>query len=134
MAAKKYDFSIEQGTSFRLAITYKDKNKNIIDISDYCARLIWTTDTGATQVFTTENTDISLYSFTIDGTNGQILLMLPASITNSFNFSIAKYDLELRSNSDLYTGGGKEVSRLLYGTATLIRRNSRGTLEIACGS
>lgn len=38
MAASKYDFSIEQGTSFRLAITYKDKDKNPIDITNYCAR------------------------------------------------------------------------------------------------
>lgn len=134
MAAKKYDFSIEQGTSFRLALIYKDKNKNIIDISNYCARLIWTTDTGITQVFTTDNTDPSLYNFSIDGTEGKIILMLPASITNSFNFAIAKYDLELRSDSDLYTGGGKEVSRLLYGTVTLIRRHSRDTSVVSCNT
>jgi hypothetical protein len=134
MAAKKYDFSIEQGTSFKIAITYKDKNKNTIDISNYCARLIWTTDTGITQVFTTDNTDPSLYSFSIDGLNGKITLMLPASITNSFNFAVAKYDLELRSDADLYTGGGKEVSRLLYGTATLIKRNSKETSNLSCNT
>ena len=67
MAATKYDFSIEQGTSFRLAITYKDSSKNPIDITDYCARLVWVTNTGQTQVFSTENTDFSLYKFTVGG-------------------------------------------------------------------
>ena len=132
MAATKYDFSIEQGTSFRLAITYKDKNKNPIDITGYCARLVWITNTGQTQVFSTENTDATLYKFTIGGVNGQIILMLPASITNTFDFNLAKYDLELRSDTDLYVGGGKEISRLLYGTVTLIKRNSKVTSEIDC--
>jgi hypothetical protein len=105
MSAQKYDFPIEQGTSFRLALTYKDKDGNIVDLTDWCARLIWQTNTGVTQVFTTENTDLSLYSFTIDGSNGKLIFLLPASITNSFNFSLAKYDLELRSPEDLYEGG-----------------------------
>lgn len=132
MAATEYNFSIEQGTSFRLSITYKDKNKNIIDITDYCARLIWTTNTGVNQVFSTENSDLSLYSFHIDGINGKITLLLPASTTNNFNFTTAKYDLELMSDIDLYTGGGKEVSRLLYGTVSIVRRNSKSSTELNC--
>lgn len=132
MTASKYDFSIEQGTSFRLAITYKDKDKNPIDITNYCARLIWTTNTGNTQVFTTENTDPSLYHFSINGPTGQIMLMLPASITNNLDFSVAKYDLEIKSDTDLYTGGGKEVARLLYGTVNLIKRNSKSSTGVNC--
>jgi hypothetical protein len=132
MAATKYDFSIEQGTSFRIAITYKDKNKNPIDITGYCARLMWVTNTGQTQVLSTENTDPTLYRFTVGGTDGQIVLMLPASITNTFDFNLARYDLELRSDTDLYVGGGKEISRLLYGTISLVKRNSKITSEINC--
>jgi hypothetical protein len=132
MAATKYDFSIEQGTSFRLAITYKNSSKNPIDITGYCARLVWITNTGQTQVFSTENTDLSLYKFTVGGVNGQIILMLPASITNTFDFNLAKYDLELRSDTDLYIGGGKEIARLLYGTITIVKRNSKTTSEIEC--
>jgi hypothetical protein len=132
MAATKYDFSIEQGTSFRMSITYQDSNKQPIDITNYCARLVWTTDTGVVQVFSSDNTDFSLYKFTIDGSIGKIILMLPASITNSFNFGTAKYDLELKSDEDLYVGGGKQIARLLYGKVTLIKRNSRDTTEIIC--
>lgn len=132
MAATKYDFSIEQGTSFRLSITYRDSNKQPININNYCARLVWTTDTGVTQVFSSDNLDFTLYKFTIDGSLGKLTLMLPASITNSFNFGTAKYDLELKSDEDLYEGGGKQIARLLYGKVTLIKRNSRDTTEINC--
>jgi hypothetical protein len=132
MAATKYDFSIEQGVSFRISITYQDSNKDPVNISNYCARLVWTTDTGVIQVFSSDNLDFALYKFVIDGDIGRIRLMLPASITNSFNFGTAKYDLELKSDEDLYEGGGKKTARLLYGKVTLIKRNSRDTAEISC--
>ena len=132
MAASQYDFPIEQGSSFRFSLVYKDKDKNPIDITDYCARLTWTTNSGATQVFTTENTDLSLYNFSIDGPQGKIMLLLPASITNSLNFSSAKYDLELQSTEDLYAGGGKEITRILFGTINIIKRNSQISTIASC--
>ena len=39
MAASQYDFSIEQGTSFKLSLIYKDADNNPINISGYCAKL-----------------------------------------------------------------------------------------------
>jgi hypothetical protein len=132
MPATKYDFSVEQGTSFRMSITYQDSNKQPVDITNYCVRLIWTTDTGIKQVFSSDNTDYTLYKLTIDGPNGKITLMLPSSTTNSFNFGYAKYDLELRSDQDLYEGGGKQLARLLYGKVSLIKRNSMDNTEINC--
>jgi hypothetical protein len=132
MAASKYDFTIEQGSSFRLALVYKDKNNNIVDITDWCARLTWTTDSGVTQIFTTENSDPTLYSFSIDGINGKITLLIPANTTNSFGFNMAKYDLELQSDDDLYTGGGKQVIRILYGTASIQKRFSRSSDAFEC--
>lgn len=132
MAASKYDFSIEQGSSFKLSLIYKDSDKNIIDITNWCARLTWRTNNGGTQIFTTENTDTSLYSFIIDGINGKITLLLPSNITNSFNFLTAKYDLELQSPDDLYAGGGKYTTRLLYGTINLIKRFSQSGQSLDC--
>lgn len=132
MSATKHDFPIEQGSSFRLQLIYKDQNNNPIDLTDYCARLTWTTNSGETSIFTTENMDLSLYSFTIDGPNGTLILMLPASKTNVLNFDIAQYDLEIQSDVDLYTGGGKEVIRLLYGTITLIKRYSQTNTLLQC--
>ena len=77
MAASKYDFSIEQGTSFKLSLIYKDSTGNPVDLSDWCARLAWTTNTKAKQTFSSDNADHSVYKFIIDGPSGQLTLMLP---------------------------------------------------------
>lgn len=132
MSASQYDFTIEKGSSFKLCLVYKDNNGNIIDITGYCARLTWSTNTGVTTIFTTDNLNLSQYSFTIDGPTGKITLLIPASITDTFNFDNARYDLELHSDTDLYTGGGKEVHRIIYGTVNIIRRNSDTTTTLAC--
>jgi hypothetical protein len=132
MSASKYDFTIDQGSSFRLAIIYKDKNKKIVDITGWCARLVWTTNAGINQVFTTQNTDPTLYNFYIDGPNGKITLLFPATVTNMFNFATAKYDLELISVDDLYEGGGKQTTRLLYGMVNINKRYSRSDNVVGC--
>lgn len=134
MPAAEYNFNIEQGTSFKLALVYKDDNGNPIDISNWCARLIWRTNTNATQVFTTENIDYSVYKFTLDGANGKLTLLLPASTTNDFSFTTAKYDLELQSDADLYVGGGKYTIRILYGTVTILKRKSKSDALLDCTS
>lgn len=132
MSASKYDFNIEQGSSFQLSLVYKDANNDPIDLTGWCARLICKTNTNETKIFTTENLDYSQYKFTIDGLNGQLVLLLPASTTNNFNFKIAKYDLELSSPADLYVGGGKYTIRLLYGTITIIKRFSQTNTQLEC--
>jgi hypothetical protein len=131
-SSKKYDFSIEQGTSFRMSLTYKDSNNNIIDLTGYCARLILTTNSNETQTFTTTNNNYSEYKFTIDGPSGVITLLLPASTTNNFNFKLAKYDLEIQSNDDLYIGGGKNTYRLLYGLISIVPRYSQNEQILNC--
>lgn len=132
MAASKYDFNIEQGSSFKLSLVYKDNNDNPINISNWCARLTWRTNANVMQTFSTENQDYSVYKFIIEGNIGKLTLYIPASTTNSFNFSTAKYDLELQSDDDLYSGGGKAIIRLLYGTAHIIQRNSQSTELLEC--
>lgn len=131
MAASKYDFSIEQGTSFKLSLIYKDADRNIVDLTNWCARLTFVTNNNITQVFTSENIDYSVYKFSIDGPNGKITLMVPSETTNNFNFYSAKYDLEIQSPDDLYNGGGKYTIRLLFGNIDIIKRysNTANTLE-----
>ena len=132
MAASKYDFVIEQGSSFTMSLVYKDSNGSPIDLTDWCARLVWKTNTNASQIFSTENIDYSVYKFTIEPVIGKLTLLIPASTTNSFAFSSAKYDLELQSDDDLYVGGGKSVIRLLYGTVTIAKRYSQTTDLLEC--
>jgi hypothetical protein len=132
MAAEKYDFTIEQGSSFKMSLIYKDNDGNPIDLTNWCARLIWKTNTDITQSFTSENMDYSVYKFMIEPVIGKLTLMIPANTTNSFTFNTAKYDLELRADDDLYNGGGKYVSRLLYGTVTITKRFSQSSTLLVC--
>jgi hypothetical protein len=132
MAASKYDFAIEQGTSFKISLVYKDSNGNPINLTNWCARLVWKTNTNAFQTFSSKNTDYSLYKFTIDGVNGKLTLMIPASVTNTYTFSMAKYDLELQSPDDLYTSGGKYTIRPLFGTISFVKRFSQSLNELVC--
>jgi hypothetical protein len=134
MAASKYDFTIEQGTSFKLSLIYKDQDKNPIDLTGWCARLVWKTSNNVTQVFSSNNIDYSVYKFIIDGPTGKLTLMFPADTTNTFNFLFAKYDLELQSPDDLYAGGGKFSTRLLFGTINLVKRYSQSSSGLDCES
>lgn len=134
MAASKYDFSIEQGTSFKLSLIYKDQNGNPVDLTNWCARLVWKTNTNISQTFSSTNIDISVYKFTIDPLAGKLTLMIPANTTNGFNFNTAKYDLELQSPDDLYSGGGKYTTRLLFGTINIVKRFSQSAQILSCPS
>jgi hypothetical protein len=132
MPASKYDFFIEQGTSFKLALVYKNSNDTPTDIRNWCARLVWYTDAGTTQIFSTKNTDYSIYKFEIIGLEGKLLLQIPASTTNAFLFDKAKYDLELESPNDMYVGGGKEIIRLIFGTVKITHRFSENNSLLSC--
>lgn len=132
MGASQYNFNIEQGSSFKMSLVYKDSNGDPIDITNWCVRLTWRTSLNTTQVFTSENLDKSLYDFNLQGADGKINLLFPASTTNNFTFNNAKYDLELQSDEDHYNEGGKYTIRILYGTVTILKRFSKSTDLLEC--
>jgi len=132
MGASQYNFTIEQGSSFKMSLVYKDSNGDPIDITDWCARLTWRTSANSTQVFSSDNIDKSIYDFNIEGSLGKINLLFPASTTNGFDFNTAKYDLELQSDENHYTEGGKYVIRILYGTVTIQKRFSKYENALEC--
>lgn len=132
MSASRYDFNIEQGSSFSLSIIYKDNNGTVVDITDYCARLIWKTNDGTTKIFSTLNNNYNEYFFTIDGPNGLIKLMMPADTTNALLFKTAKYDFEIQNDDDLYVGGGKQTMRILYGVISIVQRYSQSSNVLDC--
>lgn len=134
MAASKYDFDIEQGSSFKFSLVYKDSSKNIVDLTGWCARLVWTTSSNTTKVFSSTNTDYSIYKFEIDEPNGKLTLLIPAETTNTFTFKSAKYDLELQSPDDLYAGGGKYTTRILYGVINIVSRYSNSSQNLSCNN
>jgi hypothetical protein len=132
MGASQYNFSIEQGSSFKMSLVYKDSNGEPIDITGWCARLTWRTSANTTQVFSSDNIDKTVYDFYIEGSIGKINFKLPAATTNDFEFNTAKYDLELQSDEDHYNQGGKFVIRLLYGTVTVQKRFSKYEEPLEC--
>lgn len=134
MTASRYDFPIEQGSSFSLSIVYKDSEGNIIDLSGYCARLTWKTNNGDTKILSTLDSNYDEYLFTIDGPNGHILLKIPSDTTNNLDFKMAKYDLELQSDDDFYVGGGKETVRIIYGLISVVERFSQSISALDCAS
>ena len=58
--------------------------------------------------------------------------MIPPETTNNFVFLKAKYDLELQSDEDFYSGSGKDIIRLLYGTVTISQRYSDSDELLEC--
>ncbi len=61
MAASKYDFAIEQGTSFKLSLIYKDANGTPVNLTGWCARLVWKTNTNNLQIFSSDNLDLLIW-------------------------------------------------------------------------
>lgn len=134
MSAKLYNFTIDQGSSFKLSIVYKDENGIPIDLTGYCARLSWKTSRDDIQVFSTENTNLNLYKFYIDPPNGKITLLFPSSTTNNFDFSTANYDFEIQSPQNLYSEGGKYTIRILHGTIEINKRFSTSVSNMDCAT
>ena len=131
MAAAKYDFDIEQGSSFTISFTYKDSTNTVVNISNWCARIIMTTSDNQTITYSSGITSSS-YKMSLDGPNGKITLLLPAITTNNFTFKTAKYDLELESDDVLYSGGGNYTNRILYGVITIVKRISNNSTILDC--
>lgn len=132
MAASRYDFAIDQGSTFRLSLIYKDANKQVINLTGWCARLIWKTNLNQTFGFVTTNYDHSQYKFTIDGINGHIDLVIPAIITNDYNFQYAKYDMELQSPDSLSPNTGEYTTRILFGDIKINPRYTASNIEMGC--
>ena len=126
MPAANYNFTIEKGTAFVISFEYKDNDNNIIDLTNWVARLRWKDNANVIKTFVT-NTRNSEYEFIITPVDGKITLKIPAAQTASYTFASATYDLELQEPNDLYSGGGKKVFRILAGTITVLSRNVSDT-------
>jgi subtilisin-like proprotein convertase family protein len=121
MPAANYNFSIEQGSAYKLTFLYTDENNNPVDIRDYCVLMQWLTNTGETYVFSNKYTgdeyDFRSYS------DGSIILQLPARATNTYVFDSFVYDLDLQEPTEQYPGGGLTTYRLATGSVGIIKRN-----------
>lgn len=115
----KYNLTMWQGSTFGLAITVKDANNEVQNLTSYTAKMQMRpsyTSGAVTETLTSANGEI-----TITGATGNVALELAAARTANITVdmtngkppkSLYVYDLEL------IDGNGK-VSKLLYGDVTV---------------
>jgi len=128
MAAGKYSFTIEQGSTFNLEVRYKDSNKNPIDLTGYSGRMQIKSgyaDNNPTLYATlsssllSDGTGLNFAGSngTAPATSGSIGIFISAATSSLFTFDKAFYDLELYS--------GSIVTRLLEGQIKLSKEVTR---------
>jgi len=110
MGAGTYNFTIEQGATFKRIMTWKDSNGNPINLTGYTARMQVRTAKDSPNVILTLDTDTN-GGITLGGVSGTITIEISASKTASLDFKTAVYDLELEKDGS--------VVRLLEGSVTL---------------
>lgn len=132
MPAASYNFTIDKGAAFYISFDYKDSNNNIINLTNWCARFSFLPEGSATPITYISDTINSVCSFTIQPALGKIILKLPATTTDTFNFNLASYDLDLKSPNELYAGAGNQIIKLLKGTFTMIAGNISNPSPFTC--
>lgn len=120
MAAGKYNFLIEQGTTVNFGITYKDSTGSPVDLTNYAARMQIRPSVDSSTVICSLSSSLSP-----DGTglnisspiSGSINLYISAASSSAFTFTEAVYDLEIIS--------GSIVTRLIEGYVKLSKEVTR---------
>lgn len=126
MAAGKWNFTIEQGTTVDFSIQYKDKNLAPINLSGYSGRMQIRSNYADNSPITYITLSSSLAP---DGTGlnfvgaatGSIGIFIAACSSSAFNFSTARYDLEIYSGS----GDCPITTRILEGQVNLSKEITR---------
>lgn len=128
MAAGNYSFIIEQGTTVNFEIQYTDSGSNPINLTGYSGKMQIKSnfaDDNPTTYATLSSSlapdgtglNFSGSTGTKPPTSGSIGIFISAASSSAFNFTKAKYDLEITS--------GSTVTRLLQGTITLSKEVTR---------
>ena len=128
MAAGKYTFAIEQGSTVQFEIQYKDASNVPISLAGYTARMQLRPDyadnTAITYISLTTTRDSDGTGLNMSGSNGStpvqsgsIGIYISAASSSAFTFNEAKYDLEIVS--------GSVVTRILEGCVKLRKEVTR---------
>lgn len=131
--ANQLDFSIDKGTTATLTFVYANADGDAIDITNYCSRFTMVPSDGTigqkTYFSGASNSD---YSCSIDGPNGTITLIFSSTHTVVFDFTSAKYDLDLKIPNSPYNGGGDNILRIYQGFITMIPSASTTPETFSC--
>jgi hypothetical protein len=108
MAAGRYSFIIEQGSTLNLELQYKDSNKNPIDLTDYSGMMQIRSTLESNEILLTLSSNLMPdgTGLNFSGSNGQtspssgsIGIYISAITSSLLDFNKAVYDLELYSGS-----------------------------------
>lgn len=130
MAAGKYSFAIEQGSTVDFEIAYKDSNGDPIDLTDYQARMQIRPSKGSDVTYITLSSSLAAdgTGLNMSGsdsinppTSGTIGIFISANSSSEFDFNEAAYDLEIVSGSTYPI-----VTRLIEGNVKLIKEVTEG--------
>ena len=126
MAAGRYSFVIEQGSTLNLELQYKDASGTPIDLIDYGGRMQIRPSVASSTVYITLSSSLEPdgTGLNFSGSNGQtppssgsIGVYISAASSSLLNFDTAVYDLELYS--------GSYVTRILEGQVKLSKEVTR---------
>lgn len=126
MAAGKYSFVIEQGSTLDFEIQYKDANNSPINLAGYSGRMQLRQSVDSSDVIITLSSSLSAdgtglnfsgSNGTTPPTSGSIGIYISAASSSAFTFSNAVYDLEIVS--------GSRVTRILEGSVRLSKEVTR---------
>jgi hypothetical protein len=128
MAAGKYSFVIEQGTTVNFEIQYKDSNNAPVNLTGYSGKMM--IRSGYADANPTTYAILSS-SLAVDGTglnfsgsngstppaSGSIGVVISAVSSSNFTFNTALYDLEIVS--------GSIITRILEGQVSISKEVTR---------
>lgn len=128
MAAGKYSFVVEQGSTLNFEIQYKDSTGTPIDLTGYSGKMQIRSDYADNSPTTYITLSSSLAAdgtgLNFSGSNGttplasgSIAIVISAASSSAFIFDDAKYDLELTY--------GTTVTRILEGNVKLSKEVTR---------
>jgi len=126
MAAGRYSFIIEQGSTLNLELQYKDENGVPIDLSNYSGKMQLRSSVDSSIVILELSSSLQAdgTGLNFSGSNGQtsptsgsIGIYVSAASSSLLNFDSALYDLEITS--------GSFVSRILEGQVKLSKEITR---------
>jgi len=126
MAAGRYSFIIEQGSTLNLELQYKDENGVPIDLSNYSGKMQLRSSVDSSIVILELSSSLQAdgTGLNFSGSNGQtsptsgsIGIYVSAVSSSLLNFDSALYDLEITS--------GSFVSRILEGQVKLSKEITR---------
>lgn len=134
--AAVYNFTIEKGSAFYISFQYTDSSNNIINLTNYCARLsIQSVNTSPTTKLTyLTDTVTPDYSFIVSPQEGKIVFQLSATATNNLNFNNALYDLDIKLPNEQFPGAGPNITRIVNGGITVISRNITEPEPFVCNT